>query len=192
MKVLIRGGSIAAGVRAGVCYAQLLKEAFSESGIEIINHSREKDSSFEGVWSFYDDIDPVKPDILILHFGLDDMYRPVYRSEFKENLVQIVRLARQRCNPEIALLTSQPFEDNGEMDTAQIYYRTIREVALDLQCTYVPVHLLWAGYLSETGQRHRDLVNTDYRYPNDAGHRLFFDILYERIVSKIQGAQREE
>lgn len=186
MRVLIRGGSVSAGVRANVCYAELLKESFSGSGVEIINRSREKDSSFEGVWSFYDDIDPIKPEVLILHFGIDDMYRPVYRSEFKENFVQIVRLARQRFDPAIVLLTSHPFEDPGEMDAAQIYYRAIREVALDLECMFVPVHLLWAGYLHESGSRHSGLVDTDYRYPNEEGHRLLFKIIYDRIYPLTQ------
>ncbi|HPB81721.1 MAG TPA: SGNH/GDSL hydrolase family protein [Spirochaetota bacterium] len=183
MIVLIRGGSIAAGVQTSTCYADLLKEKFADTDIDIVNRSREKDSSFEGIWSFYEDIDPVRPDFLILHFGIDDMYRPVYRSEFKENLVQIVRLARQRFNPHIALLTSQPFEDPGEMDSAQIYYRTVREVSLDLDCMFVPVHLLWSGHLHESGLRHRDLVNSDYRYPNEEGHRLLCNIIYDRICS---------
>src|SRR4030042_6884101 len=113
MRLLIRGGSIAAGYGVATTYVDIIRESLN--GIEIINRSRIKDNSFQGVWTFYDDIDPFKPDILALHFGIDDAYNPVYRSEFKENLVQIVRLARKRFNPEIILLTYHPFENQYEM-----------------------------------------------------------------------------
>ena len=104
---------------------------------------------------FDEDIDVYAPDILMIHFGIDDAYQPVYRSEFKENLVQIVRLARKRFNPEIILLTSHPFDNQYEMEMIYIYYRVIREVAVDLSCDLIPVHAYWAGLLKRRDYRLR-------------------------------------
>jgi lysophospholipase L1-like esterase len=159
----------------------MLEEEVSSRGIEIINRSREGDTTFEGMRTFYEDIDPFRPDTLVLHFGVDDIYRPVYRSEFKENLVQITRLARQRFHPIILLLTSHPFENPLERDAADIYYRAIREVAMDLDCILVPVHLLWMSALHEARRSISTFVQSDPRLPNEDGHRIFAGALLERI-----------
>jgi lysophospholipase L1-like esterase len=180
MRLLIRGGSIAAGFGVNRTYVDIIKDSLN--GIEIINRSRIKDNSFQGVWTFDDDIDPFKPDILVLHFGIDDTYNPVYRSEFKENLVQIVRLARKRFDPEIILLTSHPFNNQYEMEMIYIYYRAIREIATDLACELVPVHVYWAGTLEERGLTIADCVQEDCRFPNEQGHALYA----EAIIPKLQ------
>src|SRR3990172_8224846 len=180
MRLLIRGGSIAAGFGVNRTYVDIIKDSLN--GIEIINRSRIKDNSFQGVWTFDDDIDPFNPDILVLHFGIDDAYNPVYRSEFKENLVQIVRLARKRFDPEIILLTSHPFNNQYEMEMIYIYYRAIREIATDLACELVPVHVYWAGTLEERGLTIADCVQEDCRFPNEQGHALYA----EAIIPKLQ------
>lgn len=179
MKLLIRGGSIAAGFGVDRSYVDIVRESLSD--IEIINRSRVKDNSFQGVWTFYDDIDPYNPDILALHFGIDDAYTPVYRSEFKENLVQIVRLARKRFNPEIILLTSHPFENQYEMEMIYIYYRTIREIAIDLACELVPVHVFWAGTIEKKRLTIADCVQEDCRYPNERGHELYAEAIIPKL-----------
>jgi hypothetical protein len=105
----------------------------------------------------------------------------VYRSEFKENLVQIVRLARKRFNPEIILLTSHPFDNQYEMEMIYIYYRVIREVAFDLSCDLIPVHALWAGEIEDKGLSVSSLLQHDIRYPSEAGHELYA----QNIIPKI-------
>lgn len=179
MKIVIRGGSIPAGHGVKRSYVDILRKHYPH--IDIINSSRYNDTSFQGIWTFPEDIDVYSPDILILHFGIDDAYHPVYRSEFKENLVQIVRLARKRFNPEIILLTSHPFDNQYEMEMIYIYYRVIREVALDLSCDLIPVHALWAGEIEDKGLRISSLLQRDIRYPSEAGHEIYA----QNIITKI-------
>ncbi|HSV96102.1 MAG TPA: SGNH/GDSL hydrolase family protein [Spirochaetota bacterium] len=180
-RLLIRGGSIAAGIGASEPYALILAGELAANGVEVFNRSRAGDTSFEAVRTFFDDIAPLSPDILILHFGLDDMYHPVYRSEFKENMVQVVRLARERFAPDILLLTSQSFTDSSVMDAASIYYRAIREVAVDLGCEYLPVHLWWMSHLESKGENSATLYDYDERFPNTEGHRIIASAIAEKI-----------
>lgn len=180
-KILVRGGSIAAGCGVKTNYADILRRRYLHRNVEIINRSRKGETSFDGVDSFYEDIARSRPGILMLHFGIDDAYAAVYRSEFKENLVRSIRLARERFEPVVFLLTSQPFEDPCEMDAVHIYYRTIREVALDLGCRLIPVHTHWAGYLEESGLHHADLVQADVRLPNERGHVFIADIVARHL-----------
>jgi lysophospholipase L1-like esterase len=177
MRILIRGGSIAAGVGVSRGYADILRERYAPRGVELINRSNPKETSFEGIETFSRDIEPFRPDILILHFGIDDAFSAVYRSEFKENLVRIVRLARKRLPTAVILPASHTFDDPHEMAAVNIYYRTIREVAADLSCELVPVHTAWAGYLLEQGLPNASLLQDDVRLPNERGHELYASIL---------------
>ncbi|HQF06805.1 MAG TPA: SGNH/GDSL hydrolase family protein [Spirochaetota bacterium] len=182
-KLLIRGGSIPAGYGVKRTYVDRIRETIT--AVEVINRSRIRDTSFQGVWTFQEDIDAHKPDILMLHFGIDDAYQPVYRSEFKENMVQIVRLARKRFDPEIILLTSHPFVNPYDMEMIYIYYRTIREVAVDLKCDMVPVHVYWSGIIEEKGETLSDFVQEDCRYPNELGHGLYAEAVVHKLEERL-------
>lgn len=184
MRILIRGGSIAAGSGVSKGYADILAERLAPYGIEIINRSRYRETSFDGIWTFNEDIEPLKPDILLLNFGIDDAFHPVYRSEFQENLVQIIRRARKLFNPRIILATSHTFDDPYEMDAVNIYYRSLRIIAEDLLCELIPIHSLWAGYIYEKALNSSELCLADTRYPNEAGHKIFADIIYCYLKSK--------
>ncbi|MFA5321727.1 MAG: SGNH/GDSL hydrolase family protein [Smithella sp.] len=172
MKLLIRGGSIAAGYGVIKSYVDIITESLQPKGIDVINRSRYKETSFDGIGTFDDDIACFEPDILLLNFGVDDAFGYVYRSEFQENLVQIIRLARLCFNPLIFLATSHTFDNPYEMDAVCIFYRSLRIVASDLNCQLIPVHNHWAGYLEEHNLCSSDLVLSDSRYPNEKGHQV--------------------
>ncbi len=178
---MIRGGSIAAGYGVKQGYADILQRYCTSKGIELINRSRFRDNSFDGIWSFSEDIEPYAPQLLMVHFGVDDAFFPVYRSEFKENLVRMVQRARELFPLDICLLTSQTFDDPNEMDAVNIFYRVIREVAVDLTCVMIPIHTYWAGHLSDTGTANADLVQKDARYPNGEGHKVFAEAIIRRL-----------
>jgi hypothetical protein len=176
-RLLVLGGSIAAGVGVSRGYVDILRERYAPRGFEVMNRSKPKDTTFEGIERFSEDIEPFRPDILVVHFGIDDAFSAVYRSEFKENLVHIIRRAREKSPTPVYLPTSHTFDDPCEMDAAHIYYRAIREVAADLACKMVPVHTAWAGYLLETGLANSDLVQRDVRLPNEKGHEFYASVL---------------
>jgi len=51
MKLLIRGGSIAAGHGVIKSYADILTHPFGPKAIEVINRSRYRETSFDGIGS---------------------------------------------------------------------------------------------------------------------------------------------
>ena len=65
MKLLIRGGSIAAGHGVIKSYVDILKESLLKKGIEVINRSRYRETSFDGIGTFNEDIANFRPDILL-------------------------------------------------------------------------------------------------------------------------------
>lgn len=181
IKVLVRGGSIAAGVGVQHGYVETLKALCAARRADVVNCSRPYENSFDGIETFQKDIEPFTPEILLVHFGVDDAFFPVYRSEFKENLVRMVWAARKNFNPVIVLTTSHTFDDPYKMDAVNIYYRTIREVCIDLDCELAAAHTYWAGYLQEHGLSNNDLVQEDARLPNERGHEVFAEFLVHRI-----------
>lgn len=184
--VLIRGGTLASGERVDTGYARYLEKILAKQNVTVINRSQAGDNSFDAVSTFDEDISPFHPDIIIIHYGIDDAYFPVYRSEFKENLVQLVRKIRSEGNPEIILLTSHIFPNQYDMDAVNIYYRTIREVALDLKCTMIPVHTIIAGCLMDNEMDIHDILLDDDRYLNEKGHALFTDIVLKHLQKSLQ------
>ncbi len=187
MRLLVRGGSIAAGFGVTRGYVDILRDHYTPEGIEVINRSRIGETSFEGMGSFWEDIEPFRPDILILHFGIDDAFSAVYRAEFKENLVHIVRLARERLDPLVILPTSHGFDDPHEMEAVSIYYRVIREVASDLYCEMLPIHTYWAGYLLGRKLSSSDFLQKDARYPNEKGHEIYAGAMIQKLDRLIRG-----
>jgi lysophospholipase L1-like esterase len=181
MKLLIRGGSIAAGYGAARCYADILAERLLPRGVEVIVRSRHRETTFDAVATFAVDIDPFRPDILLFNFGVDDAFQCVYRSEFQENLVQTIRLARVRFGPAIVLATSHTFDDPYDMDAVGIFYRSLGIVASDLNCLLIPVHHHFAGYLEEQGLTSKDLTGSDPRYPNDRGHEVIAEAIIQGV-----------
>jgi hypothetical protein len=186
MKILISGGSIASGYKADQSYAEIIHDSLISYNVELINASAPLENSFHAVRSFEEKVVPVKPDIILLHHGIDDAYHPVYRSEFKENLVQFIRLAQKSFSTEIVLTTSHPFKDEFMMNEVNIYYKTVREVAHDLNCGYIPLHILWYSLLEEMQIKHEDCFDIDERYPNNKGHFLYAKAIQPVLLKMIE------
>lgn len=186
MILLIRGGGIAAGTFAQFPYWKHLSQKLKQQNITVVNRSRDRDTTFHACWTFEEDIDPYKPEMILFHFAIDDIYRPVYKSEFKENLVQLVRLCRLRYNSCIFLATSHPFTNENEMQTALWYYSIIRDVAFDLHCHYIPIHYLIGDELLQNKLTLKDILLDDERYINDMGHMLYYNILIKKIQSVLE------
>ena len=185
MKLLIRGGSIAAGLGVTKNYGHILQEALQCKGIEVINRSRYGETSFDGIGTFAKDIADFQPDILLIQFGIDDAFGYVYRSEFQENVVRMVRRAQLGFNPAIFLATAHTFDDPCDIDAADIFYRSLRIVAQDLGCRLIPVHSYWDGYLEEHHLHNKDLVLADSRYPNERGHQVIAEAMMKWLTPRL-------
>ena len=191
-RLLIRGGSIAAGYNVERGYSDIIRDWCAARGIELINCSRSGENTFDAVRTFREEIAPLAPDLLIIHFGLDDAFGCVYKSEFKENLVQLVRRSRELFHPIIIMPTSQPFESLSYMQPAYFYYQIIRDVCCDLGCEMAPVHRYWNEMIVKKGLRHEALVQENVLYPNERGHEFFAQAIIQRLERILSGRRRKE
>lgn len=181
MKLLIRGGSIAAGFGVKKSYADILRNNLQQKGVEVINRSRYHETSFDGIETFTEDIAAFTPEILLLHFSVDDAFGYVYRSEFQENIVQIIRRARSLFNPLIFLATGHTFDNPHDMEAVNIFYRSLRIVAVDLDCQSISLDRYCVGYLAKHHLSASDLVLSDPRYPNEKGHEFMAEAILKAL-----------
>ncbi len=179
-KIVIRGSSIALGFNSTVSYVDILRDHLSGNHT-IINISNMCDSSFQGVWHF-EEVLSHKPDIIIIHFGMEDIFRPVYKSEFKENLVRMVQKARSVSIEKIIFPTLHIIDDQNLLEAFEIYTRLIREVAFDLYCHLATVHLEWMNYCYVTGNPVTTLLSYDPCYPNERGHALIASSIKKKLL----------
>ncbi len=179
--IVLSGGSITSGYATTQSYVAMLSSDEVIKQHNIINVSHFGDSSFEGIWHF-DRVLQHKPDVLIIHFGMDDIYRPVYRSEFKENLVRMVQKARESYIKHIIMPTLHLVPNQYDMDAVNVFTRTVREVALDLHCHLATVHIEWMNYLYDSNDTLESLLTHDYRYPNEKGHCLIAKAINKRLI----------
>jgi len=64
------------------------------------------------------------------------------------------------------------------------FYRSLRIVALDLACEWIPVDSYWAGYLTDHHLTNGDLVGSDPRYPNERGHQVIAEATMKWLTAK--------
>ncbi len=181
MILLIRGGSIASGYGVDKSYVDILTEALRPGGIKIINRSKYRETTFDGIELFDKEMVKYKPDVVLIHFGVDDAFQCVYRSEFQENLVQMIRLARRLFNPLIFLATSHTFDNPNDMSAVTIFYRSIGIVSSDLKCEMIPEQHYWNANLEKNDLSNRDLTQQDSRYPNEQGHEVIAGIMFDAL-----------
>jgi len=172
MILLVRGGSVSAGHGVSSGWVHIVGTVLQKRGIHVINRSRYGETSFDGIGTYETDIAPFRPQVLVVQFAVDDAFQAVYRSEFQENLVRMVKLTRLRFNPAIFLATSHAFDNPYDMDAVNLFYRSLQIVASDLGCGYIPLHHHWTDYLVRNGLRSSDLTQNDIRYPNERGHEV--------------------
>ena len=176
LRVLVFGGSIPAGKGVRRAYVKILEKELKNEGLEVINLAEKETTSFDGVNLLAPELERWSPWKVVIHYGVDDMYRPVYRSEFKENLVHMCRRAMER-KVRVALATSHTFNHEYENQIAGIYYRAIREVAMDLGCDYIPVHMIWEELMKEDRRKPGTFFIENGSLLNEKGHRLLAGIM---------------
>ena len=73
------------------------------------------------------------------------------------------------------------------MAAVDIFYRSLRIVAVDLNCKSISLDRYWAGYLAKNGLTSADLVLSDPRYPNEEGHEVFARAITKAVYRAVPG-----
>ncbi|MBO9620186.1 MAG: SGNH/GDSL hydrolase family protein [Niabella sp.] len=202
---IVTFGNSTTAPRSGVqkVYAQRLHEKLDSAGIEnrVINsgvpssHTGSiKDNSFAKVVHAMDRFDTAvlkyHPDWVTINFGLNDAYQDkgpntpsrIPLKQFKKNInFFITRIQKQ--GGRVILLTPNPLGSRFEpyrYDRVKEYANAIRKIAKKRHLFLVDSWQLFYTYIND---RHLklDTLFTDGIHPNDEGHRLISEALFEIV-----------
>lgn len=100
--ILAFGDSLTVGVGTDIesSYPSVLAEL---SGLEVVNSGISGETSSEGLKRLPRELDRIKPDLLILIEGGNDILRNINSSVIKENLKQMIELSKKRGIPVVLI-----------------------------------------------------------------------------------------
>ncbi len=181
-KIVSYGDSITAGGEASSenlrfthLFANYLQAMFPKSKIELVDVSIPGYSSREGIDWFDRKMGPVsKPDLVLVGFGMNDHNKGGPDPEnFKNNLLAIVKLIRERKGADVILFSAFPPNDNWLFGSHRMekFAAATRQAADAANCAYADVYGTWEMVLKRKDQS--SLLNNNINHPNDFGHWLY-------------------
>ena len=92
---------------------------------------------------------------------------------FKENLIKLVAMIRERMGAEVVIFSVFPPNDKWHHAThrMEVYAQATRQVAEETQCAYVDIFGLWETVLKR--KNISSLLANNINHPNDFGHWLY-------------------
>ena len=181
-KMVSYGDSITAGGEASKAelrftnrFASYLQGKFPKSKIELQDVSIPGYCSQQGIDWFDKKLGKVeKPDLVLLGFGMNDHNKSgVAPEKFKNNLVTLVKMIKERTGANVILFSAFPPNDKWIFGSHRMeqYADITRAAAADMKCAYVDVYNTWKTVLKRKDQS--SLLGNNINHPNDFGHWLY-------------------
>ena len=180
-RVVSYGDSITAGgeastpdLRFQAMFGKHLQRQFPKAVIEVEDASISGYSSLQGIewWDKY--IGKTSPDLVLVGWGMNDHNIGTTEPEqFRQNLVTLVGMIRERKGAEVILFSAFPPNDDWHYGTHRMgtYAAATRQAAADAKCAYVDVWSTWEKVLRRKDQS--SLLGNNINHPNDFGHWLY-------------------
>jgi lysophospholipase L1-like esterase len=181
------GDSLTAGwmVRKGYLdfFEEMLKNEFPASKVKINNRGVPGDTADGGLDRLRDDVIDDDPDLVLVQFGLNDLYMGYPVSRFRNNIEAIVQSTKDNCSAEIMLLTSGMINNRQEMKAALEFYEAIASTSMKLNTALARVDLYWKRAV-DSGTALDSLLQFDGVHPTVEGYRLMAEALMETLLSQ--------
>ena len=175
------GNSITAGGEASTQelrfqyrYASYLTSVFPQANIKVEDVSIPGYTSSHGIELWDDYIGKTSPDLVLVGWGMNDHnIRGNSPEEFKNNLVQLVAMIKNRKNAEVILFSTFPPNDDWHFGSHRMerYAEATKLAALEAKCAYADVFATWQSVLERKDQP--SLLGNNINHPNDFGHWLY-------------------
>lgn len=181
-KIASYGDSITAGGEASrpefrfqQRFATYLGRRFRNAQVEVQDVSISGYASRQGIDWFDKYMGTVdKPDLALVGWGMNDHNKGNTEPEvFRANLVELVKMIRERKGAEVILFSAFPPNDHWVHSTHRMdqYAEATRQAALETGCAYVDVFSTWQMVLKRKDQS--SLLGNNINHPNDFGHWLY-------------------
>ncbi len=181
--ILVLGDSLTQGwmVRKGYVdfLFEMLRVKYPGSNITMINKGVPGDTSESGLYRVGRGMLEANPDLVIVQFGLNDLFMGYSPDTFQSNIDAIVAYIKNNSFAEILLISSVPvIEMPVEDKIADIFYAKLCETAKREMITFAEIHTYWKSRVSE-GINNTALVQADMVHPNIEGYRIMAEAVFE-------------
>ncbi len=180
------GDSITEGygvARGFVSYlAQFLKEADSHHTWKVINRGMSGETSREALCRLETDVLAQKPDLVTINFGVNDAFSGISPAAFKDILGRMILPIREAGCPMVVLLSSEVIPEPWAERQVGPYWDAMRAVAGECGAVYADVNGRWRQEL-EKGRPEEELILRGDLHPNEAGHRLIAETVFEAMTA---------
>jgi len=181
--ILIYGDSLSAGygIRLESGWVSLLTQRLATEGygFRIVNASISGETTEGGLARLPRALLTQQPSIVVLELGANDGLRGLPVSAMRENLAQMIRLARDR-NCRVLLLGIQMPANYGARYTS--------DFAAAYQQLAAQQHVPLAQLLPETVADQPALMQPDGLHPNEQGQPLLLDNVWPRLKPLLRTA----
>jgi len=145
-----------------------------------INSGMSGDTSRDGLYRLGRDVIEHRPDFATINFGVNDAFSGISPVQFSDNLRDMaVRIREAGCH-KLLMLSCEAIPESWAEKQVLPYWEAMKAVAEEMGCVYADVHGRWAGEL-KNGRPESDLIISGDLHPNEEGHRLIADAVFEEM-----------
>jgi len=170
------------GVPRGFVSFLTLKISAANPGLNLstINTGMSGDTSQGGLYRLGRDVLDHCPDLVTINFGVNDAFSGISPERFAGNLREMVVRIREAGCDRILLLSCESIPEDWAERQVLPYWEAMKALAQEMACVYADVHARWVKEL-QGGRPESDLIISGDLHPNEEGHRLIAEAVYEAM-----------
>lgn len=178
------GDSITDGygvLRGFVSYlVEMISRAHPGLELSTINTGLSGDNSGDAIYRLQRDVLDHVPDLVTVNFGVNDAFSWVSVEKFGSNLEEMVDAIRENGCSRIVLVSSEVIPEPNAEKKVLPYWEKMRQVAERMGVVYADANGRWRKLLEE-GTDQWSLIIPGDMHPNEEGHRVIADAVFEAI-----------
>jgi acyl-CoA thioesterase I len=194
IKLLLLGDSISAGGNASLlsntppycpAYGELVAQSLEShfhSKVTLVNKAVDGTTSKDGLSLAKEGVGKEKPDLVIIAYGMNDVYRRHDAAKFKANILGIINQIRTDA-PDAEFILVAPMLQNVErgipMDNFPLYRDALRELC-GPGVALADLTSIWTELLKH--KTYYDLTGNGLNHPNDFGHCVYAQTLLALLI----------
>lgn len=174
--ILLVGDSLSAGygIDLNQTWAALLEQRLAKDypHYQLINDSISGDTTSNGLARLPDSLKKYQPKIIIIEYGGNDGLRGLSLTAMKQNLSQMINLARQQGAKVVLIGVRLP--PNYGPDYTQAFHQTYPDLGKQFHITVVD------KFLDDVGGK-PELMQADGMHPNALGQPFLFNRVWQGL-----------
>jgi acyl-CoA thioesterase-1 len=158
-----------------------ISKAYPDLDLVTINTGMSGDTSRGGLYRLGRDVIEHRPDLVSINFGVNDAFSGISPRQFSDNLRDMASRIRDAGCDRILMLSCEAIPEDWAEQQVLPYWEAMKALAEEVGCVYADVHGKWAREL-EGGRSESDLIISGDLHPNEEGHRLIAEAVFEAMV----------